>query len=376
MSATLPYQLVLVNNTSLEDQFIHVQKEIHRNNPDFVAALDNDIRDTFNPAKNTNFSRGEAVRWMLMQGEKAVGRIAAFYKKETDGLWGGIGFFEAPNNQQAANMLLDEASKWLRSKGCTYMDGPVNFGERDKFWGLLVKGFERPSYQENYNPPYYQTLFETYGFTKNFEQHTSEITTTTFKYERFKKLSDRVFANPAYRYEHYRDKDLKRFAADFIYIYNKAWASRKDFVPMTTDKVETTLRSIRPIMVEKAIWFVYANNEPAGFYINVTDVNQIFRHLHGRMDWWGKLKFLWYRATTRIDRIRGIVFGVIPEYQNLGLETGLIMSMYNAMTTHHPEFRSAELAWVGDFNPKMLSLFEALGAETSKIHYTYRRELN
>ena len=44
------------------------------------------------------------------------------------------------------------------------MDGPVNFGETDKYWGLLVDGFTHPSFDVPYNPPYYQDLFEYYGF--------------------------------------------------------------------------------------------------------------------------------------------------------------------------------------------------------------------
>jgi hypothetical protein len=37
----------------------------------------------------------------------------------------------------------------------------------------------------------------------------------------------------------------------------------------------------------------------------------------------------------------------------------------------HKHLRSSELSWIGDFNPKMHSLFEALGAKTTKVHYTY-----
>ena len=47
------------------------------------------------------------------------------------------------------------------------MDGPINFGERDRWWGLVTEGFKPPIYLMNYNPPYYQSLFENYGF-KNF----------------------------------------------------------------------------------------------------------------------------------------------------------------------------------------------------------------
>jgi hypothetical protein len=55
---------------------------------------------------------------------------------------GGVGFFDCVNDQSAADMLFDVAKHWLLQKGMQAMDGPVNFGERDRWWGLLVKGFE------------------------------------------------------------------------------------------------------------------------------------------------------------------------------------------------------------------------------------------
>jgi hypothetical protein len=125
-------------------------------------------------------------------------------------------------------------------------------------------------------------------------------------------------------------------------------------------------------MIEEAIWFVYAHGEPAGFYVNVLDINQIIKHLNGNMNLWDKIKFLYYRRFGEINRIRGIVFGIIPSYQNLGLETGLIINSFEAMRNKFPQFTSTELSWIGDFNPKMHSLFNALGAKTTKIHYTYR----
>jgi hypothetical protein len=105
--------------------------------------------------------------------------------------------------------------------------------------------------------------------------------------------------------------------------------------------------------------------------VNVLEVNQIFKKVNGELNLMGKLKFLLYRHFGKIDRMRGIVFGVIPAYQNLGLETGMIMKFHDALR-NHPKIFASELAWIGDFNPKMHSLFEALGAKTTKIHHTYR----
>jgi hypothetical protein len=361
-----------------EKQFLRLPNSIYKNDLEWVCPLHNDVEAVFDETQNSYFENGKAKRWLLVDGNNdLIGRVAAFYNEkyfaQIGRKIGGLGFFECSNNNEAAFLLFDTAKQWLKQQGIEAMDGPINFGERDRFWGLMVKGFKHPSYLENYNPTYYQELFENYGFKTIIEQSTSEITAADFNYERFNRIAQRVLTNPNYKFEHFKMSELQRFATDFMTIYNKAWAHRADFSPMTQKRVETVLRSLKPILVEDIIWFAYANNQPAGFYINVIDVNQIFKHLKGKMNWLAKLKFVWYKTFGRIDRVRGIVFGVIPEYQNLGLETGMIMKCHDAIMTY-PNIRASELAWIGDFNPKMHSLFDALGAKTTKVHHTYRVE--
>jgi hypothetical protein len=356
--------------------FLKLPHYIYRKDKNWVCHLEDDIKDVFNRQTNPYFKSGDAKRWIVLNKRgRCIGRVAAFYNQkyfeQTGKRIGGMGFFESINSPEVAHLLFDTCKNWLATHQVEAMDGPVNFGEKDRFWGLMVSGFKNSSYLENYNPLYYQTLFESYGFVKIVEQSTSEITKADFNYERFNKIASRVLNNPIYRFEHYRENEINRFAADFVSIYNQAWSHRPDFTEMTMERVMNTLKSLKPILMEEIIWFAYANNEPAGFYINTIDVNQIFKHMRGKMDLLDKLKFLWYRKFGRIDRVRGIVFGVIPKYQNLGLETGMIMSLYNAIK-NHKSIQASELAWIGDFNPKMHSLFEALGAKTTKIHYTYR----
>ena len=76
-------------------------------------------------------------------------------------------------NVNSIKMRLPQVINWLKERGFERVEAPINFGERDKYWGLLVKGFDSPSYQENYNFPYYQHLYETYGFRVCIEQTTS-----------------------------------------------------------------------------------------------------------------------------------------------------------------------------------------------------------
>jgi hypothetical protein len=78
----------------------------------------------------------------------------------------------ASTTREAAAILFDACRDWLEDKGMTVMEGPVNFGDRDRWWGLLVDGFLPPNYCMTYNPPYYRELFEGYGFRNYFEQYT------------------------------------------------------------------------------------------------------------------------------------------------------------------------------------------------------------
>ena len=169
-------QLTEVTTPGLANEFIRVNVEINKNDSNYIQPLEKDIHDVFDPKKNKAFRFGEAIRWILKDNNgKLIGRIAAFTNKKyknkgDDGPVGGIGFFDCINDQAAADMLFDVAKHWLIQQGMEAMDGPINFGERDRWWGLLVKGFAPPVYCLNYNQPYYQQLFENYGFINYFNQ--------------------------------------------------------------------------------------------------------------------------------------------------------------------------------------------------------------
>ena len=172
------YTLREVTTKALEEEFIALPKRLYKGNRNWVCPLDDDIRAVFDPAKNKLYSDGEAIRWVAYNAEgEVVGRIAAFYDNEHAYSYeqptGGCGFFEAINDQELANQLFEASRMWLISRGMEAMDGPVNFGPRDSWWGLLVEGYEfQPLYANPYNPPYYKELFENYGFQNYFNQNT------------------------------------------------------------------------------------------------------------------------------------------------------------------------------------------------------------
>ena len=130
-------------------------------------------------------------------------------------------------------------------------------------------------------------------------------------------------------------------------------------------------KSMKPVMDEKLIWFVYHKNEPIAFWINLPELNQIFKYFNGKFGLWQKIQFLWLKRKGLNDKFTGIVFGVIPEYQGRGIDYYMIAQGGKEIQTQ-TKYKDLELQWQGDFNPKMINISKHLGATQSRILTTYR----
>jgi len=371
-------QLIEVTDKKTQKEFIEVNVLINKSDPNYVRPLDKDINEVFDPAKNKAFRNGEVKRWILKNDDGgSIGRIAAFVNKKyktkgDEGAVGGIGFFDCINDQTAADTLFDVAKHWLLQKGMYAMDGPINFGERDRWWGLLVEGFQPPLYCFNYNPVYYRQLFENYGFKLFFNQF-------CFGYDPRKRMNDKTFArhaalekDPGYKAIHIKKNNLEKFAADFTTVYNKAWAGHGGLKQLHEKVVIGMFKAMKPIMDERVSWFVYYNDQPIAMWINLPDLNQWFKYLNGKFDLWHKLKFLWIKRTKKCKKFVGLVFGVVPEFQGKGVDSFMIAEGAKVIQ-NGPLYEEYEMQWIGDFNPKMINMTENFGdAFRTRTLITYR----
>ena len=376
------YTLQEVTTPALEREWLDFPKRIYKGNRNWVCPLDVDVREVFDPAKNELFADGEAIRWVARDARgELVGRIAAFYNREKAALeeqpTGGCGFFESIDDQQVADMLFEASRMWLASRGMEAMDGPINFGQRRDWWGLLVEGYEfQPLYKNPYNPPYYKELFENYGFKNYFNQHSfiwrvndSEANKQIFA------RAERLYTVPGYRVENIDMNNLEEAAESFRVIYNKAWALFSGVKPMTQEEALEMVREMKPIIDPNIIFFAYFNEEPIGFFITVPDLNRLIGKFNGKFGLRQKLRLMWdLKVTKRCDRIFGIIFGITPEFHGKGVESGMMCHILeNYVRTDKNHYKTIEFAWIGDFNPVMNRMIETYVCATRhKMHTTYR----
>lgn len=363
-----------VQNENQKREFLEFPARLYQNDKNYIRPLDKDIEDIFNPEKNKFFKDGLCARFLFRNKKhEIVGKTAVFinqqYKQKQP--TGGLGFFDCINDQQTADFIFDYCRNWLQEHGMEAMDGPINFGERDKFWGLLTEGFIEPLYGMNYNQPYYKTLFENYGFKIYFEQ-------LCFSRPVFGEVS-RVFTlmhakhkrNPAISALPMKKNNLEKFARDFTEVYNKAWAAHGEGKQMEEAKVLKMFKTMKPIINEHISWFVYEGKKPIAMWMNIPDLNQWFKYLNGKFGLLEKLKFMWVKKFRKNEKMVGLVFGVVPEWQKKGIEGYMIWEGTQHLRKH-TYFKVTELQWIGDFNPKMIRIAENLDTTVTRKLATYR----
>lgn len=379
----MQYSIIEVTTLRHEEEFLLLPVKLYKGVKYWVRPLDNEIRNVFNKDKNPCFRNGECTRWLLYDEQKnCVGRVAAFVNRKTylldSNAVGQMGFFECINDKEAAFILFDQCRRWLEERKMDIMEGPVNFGERLEWWGLLVDGFETyPNYAMPYTHPYYVKFFEDYGFQDYFKQFTyrAKLALDSLSPVVVRK-ADRLLCNPNYRICNYGEIGKDAAVDALLEVYNKAWNIEVHGVEgITRERVEIIYKNLQPILDKELIYFAFYKQQPIGFFLMFPELNQVIRHLNGKLNLLGLIKFFYYKHIRKVNVALGELFGVIPEFQSKGVEAAMIKYFCERIVAKNGPYKYMEMNWVGDFNPSMVHLMEYLGTTRPKTHITYRKML-
>lgn len=346
---------------------------IYKNDPNWIPHLKQDVEKIYDREKNKLWRNGEAKRWILVQNGEVIGRIGAWVNGKNIEHPAGCGFFECIDDQDAAFKLFDTAKEFISSKGGTQMDGPTNFGENHQYWGLITENFnEPPYYLQNYNPEYYVKFFENYGFEVYYNQEIFYRKLSGPLPEKYKDRADILRADPKFRVSHIEMSRYMDYAEEFRTVYNDAWANRQNgFSEMSSAQAKAIFKGLKPVVDPNIVIFAYYDDKPIGMFIQLPEVNQIFRRVNGDLNLIGKLKFLYHKYMKTTTRCFGMVFGIAPEFQARGVE-GIIFKYCVDTYVKRGDYKDLVITWIGDFNPKMIAIVKNLGGEKMRKMTTYR----
>ncbi|NOY05917.1 MAG: hypothetical protein GXO82_04700 [Chlorobi bacterium] len=367
-----------IHSKSDRKRFVGFLWKIYKDDPYWAPPLRMDRMRLIDQEKNPFYKHAECQLFLAENNGEIVGRIAAIINHRHNEVHGDkvgfFGFFECINDQDVANALFDTAADWLRERGRDTMRGPFNPSVNDEI-GLLVEGFDSsPVVMMTYNPRYYIDLIENYGFVKAKDLYAYLLVhdkTITPKLER---------VQAAVRERHQitlRNIDLKNLKRDIGIVkelYNKAWAKNWGAVPMTDEEIDYLGEDLKQIIkpFPDFAFIAYSKGVPVGFALCVPDINQVLKkNKSGRL-----IPGIFYLLTgmKKIDLVRILVLGVIPEYQRRGIDAVMYYEIAERARTKY-KIKAGEASWVLEDNVMMNRAAELMNGERYKTYRVYDYKL-
>ena len=359
-------------------EFIELPFRLHSTSPQWVPPLRVERHMFLSRRMNAYFKHAGAQEFLATRDGRVVGRVSAQIDRAYDDQHGPgtgmFGFLEMEDDTEVAQALIDTAQGWLAERGRHHMIGPMDYTMNDEA-GLLVEGYLRePMIKQPWHPGYYQRLVEGTGLTKAIDLLMWELVID----DREKilpiifELAEQCETKHGVTLRHMRRRDLAKEIKVFGEVYNAAWKRNWGFVPYSESDLKHYAEELQ--LVYDRNWFMAAekDGETIGIAITVPDVNQLLKHMNGKVFPWGWYTFL-FRRKKYIDRVRVGFLGVKPEYQHTGTAALFYVEHFD-MAIVTPQ-KWGEMGWILETNRAMNRGMEAMGGSIVKRYRVYETRL-
>lgn len=313
---------------------------------------------------------------VAMRGARIVGRMAVLspgcVRDRPDAAT--LAFPDFEDDAEVVDALLAAVLGRVRAWGATSLIGPFN-PDLHHDVGILVEGFEhRNALFMGYQPRYYAEHFRRTGFSPLQDFHAWGLFEDLFRRDgRLLRLTERVESNPSFSI---RSLELGRYDDELRLmhrLYCAAFADHWGFIPPTWEEFRFIAgdmkRILRPEMMLVAQW----DDEPIGFALGVPDLNTIIPTGTG-----GRVTpgLIWHlvRNRRRVDEVRVMIAGVLPEHRNRGAHLPLFYRIAEAIFSLG--YRGGEISWVVGDNEDMERPLELLGSIRTKTWRVYERPVH
>ena len=367
------------------DQFIGFAWEIYAGDSYWVPPLRIAVRDLLDVAKNP-FFRHAIMHPVLAIDDttgRCVGRIVGVvddnHNKYHSEKTGFFGFFECVNDQKVANLLLDEAARWVKAQGMNLMRGPMNPSTNHEC-GLLVEGFDDPpAVMMTYNPRYYLSLLENWGLTKSKDLFAYNLTSGKAPYlEKLWAQAERLKSRATVTFRTVNMSKFKEELGIILDIYNDAWEKNWGFVPMEPLEFEHMAKDMKAIIDPELVLIAEVRGKPAGFALALPDVNQVFKKVSdGKLLPFGIFKLLWNLKgpgkRKTMNRARILTLGIKRAY----VENGIGPLLYTEYFKRGPKagYDIGEASWILEDNGPMNKALSRMFGERYKVYRLYDKAI-
>lgn len=354
-----------------EKTFIRFPWAVYAGNPYWVPPLLMDRRKLIDRRRNPFYRHAEMELFLAERDGAVVGRIGAIvnhnHNREHKEKVGFFGFFECFDDGEVARALLDRAVAWLKERGVEGVRGPASPSVNDEY-GMLVDGFDRPpAVLMAYNPPYYPRLLEEYGFRKARDMYAYYVHKDKVLHDRLVRVSEALKKREGLVF---RPLNMKRFDSEVDIIrelYNRGWEGNWGEVPMNEEEFRYAASDLKAIVNPELVIIAELKGKPVGFGMSLPDLNIVLKGNRRGYLLPGLIRLFLFRK--RIDFIRIVILGVLPEYRTSGI--GAVLFYETARRAVENGYPHGEASWVLEDNVMMNRGAALMNADRYKTYRIY-----
>lgn len=372
-------QIRPVRTPADDELFLDVPALVYADDPNWVPPLRSDIAKQFAP-DNPFLQYGQLQQFIALSssGTQAVGRIVAavnqrLIEREAQQV-GLFGFFECISDFAVAQALLSAACQWLRQQGMIVARGPIDLSTHNNCL-FLIDGFDTsPAVMMPYNPRWYPEFMEQDGWDKAKDAYAYNFLldhTLSAEFEKGYCIACRSGIN--FRPLRTQGAGFEQDCISLYHLFDQAFADNWSSTPRTQAEFLAEARSLQSLVDPDIFPIAEHNGEMIGFCMGLPDYNIALKHVDGRLNWLGILKFLWYRR--QIDQARIMVICSLPEYRRKLVPLGLMHLVMQGGSQKGKPYQRAEMSWVYEDNFPSRKLIEASGAKIYKTYRIYQKVL-
>lgn len=318
----MEYKVVEVLSKRDLRRFIRFPLDLYRDCKQYVPALNSDQVKSLTKVSTLSYCKRRM--WMVLDGDRVVGRICAMINPRYNALYDKkrirFGWFDTIDDLAVARLLIRTAEAWAKEEGMTEIHGPLYYNTFGK-QGMLVEGFENvPPFNCLYNYPYYNTLLEQLGFEKECDWVQYKMPADKGVPEKAVRISKLLMER--YKLREGSIEDLKKDPAmvrKFFEVYNESFASAVyNYVPLTEEEIDEEAASMVPFLSDKCSSIIFdEEGDLVAFGISFPSISRALQRAKGRMFPLGWLYLLLaMRDFTTLDLM---VNGAVPKWQNKGV---------------------------------------------------------
>ena len=373
-------QIKIVSSKKDYSIFVRFANKLYKGNKYYVPSMPMDDLNTLNPKTNGAFDFCEAECYLAYKDDKVVGRVAAIVNHKANEAWGvkqvRFGWFDFIDDLEVSKALLEAVTAFGKSRGMNSIVGPLGFTDFDPE-GMLVEGFDRVSTMALiYNHPYYPEHMKKHGYVKETGWVEYRLTIPDDLFERHRKLANLVMERNKLRIvkKTRRQINKERYGQKLFELINKTYCVLYGYSLLSEKQIDQYVKTYLSLLDLKMVSFVEnEKGELIAAGVSMPSLAEPLQKCNGELfpfGWFHLLKTIYWKRPDTLDLL---LIGVLPEYQNKGVNTLIFVDLFE--NYRKMGFKYAETNANLETNIKVQQMWEPFEKEQHKKRWVFAKEI-